>query len=388
MDAWDAMAESVHSVRAAMVTGQGRADGHPTIFISRAGADTEVAGIFGEILEAAGFPVVLQQWDFGSGSFIEHMHAGLVNDSVVLAVLSQSYLASPYCAAEWQAALAPDPLNRKGRLVLLRIDDCVPTGLLGPMTYWDAGPVLGDPTALRALVLAALGRPERKAGTDWLTARYRDPVTHPSLDRPSLFVGRDRELAKIAEYFDATDEEALRPLALTGIDGIGKTALARRYAWDSREQRGGIWIADASSPARLEKGVCAAAEAAAKSWSPPTGEQDSRAAAQEAMELLGALAQSGRRWLLILDGAPAPNALDWLRMPAGLDLLITSPWSDWSSFADSLALSSPPREEAAEMVMLRSGQADVARGLPTSGCGGEIYRSHWTTPRSLPVELG
>ena len=125
------MAESVHSVGAAIVTGQGRADGHPSIFISRAGADSEVAGIFGEILEAAGYPVVLQQWDFGSGSFIEHMHAGLANDSLVLAVLSQSYLASPYCAAEWQAALAPDPLNRKGRLVLLRIDDCVPDGSLG-----------------------------------------------------------------------------------------------------------------------------------------------------------------------------------------------------------------------------------------------------------------
>ena len=197
-------------------------------------------------------------------------------------------------------------------------------------------------------------------------------MTHPSLDRPFLFVGRDRELAKIAEYFDATDEEAPRPLALTGIDGIGKTALARRYALDSREQRGGIWIADASNPALLEKGVCAAAEAAAKGWSPPTGEQDSRAAAQEAMELLGALAQSGRRWLLILDGAPAPNALDWLRMPVGLDLLITSPWSDWSSFADSFALNSPPREEAAEMVMLRSGQADVAAASLLAAAVGDL----------------
>jgi hypothetical protein len=46
-------------------------------FISRAGADADFAAVIGQILEGAGFSVILQQWDFADRNFMERMQAAL-----------------------------------------------------------------------------------------------------------------------------------------------------------------------------------------------------------------------------------------------------------------------------------------------------------------------
>ena len=74
----------------------------------------------------------------------------------VIALLSPDYLASDYCAAEWQAAIAHDPLNETGRLIVMRVAECVPRGLLTSLAYWDSVPLRGDAKALRDVVLAAI----------------------------------------------------------------------------------------------------------------------------------------------------------------------------------------------------------------------------------------
>ena len=112
----------------------------PDFFISRAGAhaaDVAMAAKVGQIIEAEGHRVVLQQWDFANRNFMERMDAALASGARVVAILTPQYLATDYCAAEWMHVLGGDPLNRKGRLIVLRAAECEPKGLLRIIAYWD-----------------------------------------------------------------------------------------------------------------------------------------------------------------------------------------------------------------------------------------------------------
>jgi hypothetical protein len=100
-----------------LLTPHGRARGRyfaplPDFFVSRAGAhsaDVAVASKVGQIIEAEGHRVVLQQWDFANRNFMERMDAALASGARVVAILTPQYLASDYCAAEWRHALEGDP---------------------------------------------------------------------------------------------------------------------------------------------------------------------------------------------------------------------------------------------------------------------------------------
>jgi hypothetical protein len=109
----------------------------PDFFISRAGIDAPFAEAIGHIIKNAGRRVVLQQWDFANRNFMERMHAALSSGARVIALLSNEYLASKHCEAEWQNAIATDPLNTSARLIVLRVNECTPRGLLTALAYRD-----------------------------------------------------------------------------------------------------------------------------------------------------------------------------------------------------------------------------------------------------------
>ena len=52
-------------------------------------------------------------------------------------MLSPDALEAPYVQQEWFAALVNDPLGKERRFVPVRVRDCKPTGLLGPIVYLD-----------------------------------------------------------------------------------------------------------------------------------------------------------------------------------------------------------------------------------------------------------
>ena len=52
-------------------------------------------------------------------------------------MLSPDYLASDFCNTEWLAAFEEDPTGTAQRLVVVRIADFKPTGLLAGRTYID-----------------------------------------------------------------------------------------------------------------------------------------------------------------------------------------------------------------------------------------------------------
>ena len=111
----------------------------PHFFISRSGEDSAWAEWIAWQLEKAGFRCHLQDWDFRDGqNFVLNMQRGAEAERTI-AVLSDSYLrsVSGYPEAEWAAAFCRDPRGVKGILLPVRVRECVPTGLLGSLTYID-----------------------------------------------------------------------------------------------------------------------------------------------------------------------------------------------------------------------------------------------------------
>lgn len=89
------------------------------------------------ILRGDGHRTVLQQFDFANRNFMERMDTALASGARVVAILSPEYQATDYCTVEWMHALAGDPLNKKGRLIVLRAAETEPRGLL-PRRSCDA----------------------------------------------------------------------------------------------------------------------------------------------------------------------------------------------------------------------------------------------------------
>ena len=206
--------------------------GHPDFFISRAGADLLFADKIGRIIEDAGYKVELQQWDFNNRNFMERIDAALSSGARVIALLSNEYLASEYCKAEWLNTLGEDPLNNEARLILLRVNECTPRGLLTALAYWNLAPIRDQPILVRDVVLTAI-RPGRHKADGTALAQYwraARPVLHPNIRSTSSFTGRIKKLHEIGKALRADDTAANTQIAvLHGLGGIGKSVLAREY---------------------------------------------------------------------------------------------------------------------------------------------------------------
>jgi hypothetical protein len=109
-----------------------------TVFISFNKADRRWATWIAWLLEAGGHKVTFQDWDFAPGqNFVLRMHEELQRADKVLLVLSPTFLASQYAAAEWSSAFTRDPTGRLRHLLPVRVEPCNPEGLLGPLIYVD-----------------------------------------------------------------------------------------------------------------------------------------------------------------------------------------------------------------------------------------------------------
>lgn len=112
-------------------------------------------------LEEAGYSAILQAWDFLSGHhFVREMHRATLVTRRTIAVLSKAYIASSYAEAEWQKAWRSDPQGIEGKLLVFRIEDCTPSGLLGQLIFDDLFGV--DEQMARSRVLTAARRNRRK----------------------------------------------------------------------------------------------------------------------------------------------------------------------------------------------------------------------------------
>jgi hypothetical protein len=243
-------------------------------FISRAGADKRWAELIASVVRDAGHEAIYQDEHFRVGqSFIDNMTRAAESDCTI-AVLSPAYFESEYCLSELDAALANDPLGRRGRVIPVRVQPVEIPSLLGQLAYLDLAGADDETarqrlmTALRkhgqvdATKLALAGRTRRdieqanrnrsamieKVRTIWITGFLQQSLFHEvrillglsvrpdAVARPmDLLVKRpdegERPLpsgTQVVDVFDATDQSLL----ILGAPGSGKTTLLLELARD------------------------------------------------------------------------------------------------------------------------------------------------------------
>jgi hypothetical protein len=107
-------------------------------FISYNQSDRAWAEWIAWTIESFGFRTRIQAWDFVPGTaWPQEMHRALQECAKTLCVLSPDFLRSEFTAAEWQATFTRDPVGKHGRLVLVRVRECMPDGLLAARVYVD-----------------------------------------------------------------------------------------------------------------------------------------------------------------------------------------------------------------------------------------------------------
>ncbi len=106
-------------------------------FISYTGNDRTWAEWIAWVLEEAGYSVVIQAWDFRTGSnFVLDMQKATQANRTI-AVFSSLYLQKPFPQSEWAAAFAQDPTSANRKLIPVRVEDCNSQGLLSQIVYVD-----------------------------------------------------------------------------------------------------------------------------------------------------------------------------------------------------------------------------------------------------------
>jgi tetratricopeptide (TPR) repeat protein len=342
----------------------------PEFFISRAGAhpaDVAMAAKVGQLIEAEGHRVVLQQWDFANRNFMERMDAALASGARVVAILTPQYLTTDYCAAEWMHALDGDPLNRKGRLIVLRAAECEPKGLLRSIAYWDLAPIRDRDDLLTDIVKAAImPDAERRhvgaAGAHWREARA---LLHEAIKPTTSFTGRGEHLQKIRDALWSGEGRAAaitQPAAVTGLGGVGKTTLAREYAWQDQDRYAGVWWLNAAGDPRaeswgeVEQGLVALGDHFVRGLAQA---QDRGAAARYALDFI-AHGGFSKPWLLIFDNVDNPRVLDVWRPRGNVHVLITSRISNWNLGVSPIEVDAWELAEAVAYLITETGRTDLS----------------------------
>lgn len=127
-------------------------------FISYNSADRTWAEWIAWVLEEHGYTVIIQAWDILPGSnFILEMQRAAENSRRTIMVLSENYLNATYTQPEWAAAFKLDPESTERTLIPIRVGECKPTGLLGPLVYVDVMDK-GESEAEQAVLNALMDR--------------------------------------------------------------------------------------------------------------------------------------------------------------------------------------------------------------------------------------
>lgn len=154
-------------------------------FVSYHAADRSWAEWIAWQLERLGYRVILQDWDFRPGeNFVLRIDEALKTSRRTVAVTSAAYFRSPWATKEWTAALVQD-VRSGGRLLILRVENCIVPPILTDQVYVDLFGL--SPTEAVDRLATAVSGERRKPAQEppypgQLVAQARPPrfpVSHP-----------------------------------------------------------------------------------------------------------------------------------------------------------------------------------------------------------------
>lgn len=306
-------------------------------FISYTKADVLWAEWIAWELEAHGHKTTLAAWHFKPGqNFMLEMDKALTVADAILAILSPEYLGAIYTKYEWSVALVKNRADDKSRIVPVRVKDCVPQGLFSNIIYID----LVDLTEVKArhALLSGLrppGKPPVKPRFPGLRSLPQSmfpgvlpPVWNISQKRNEKFKGRENFLVDLHKALTSSRGSAV---AIVGETGIGKTEVAREYAYRHQEKYKVVWwlrndalATDYASLARALHG-------------PEKELGDQVLAVQSVQQWLGK--KKNKDWLLIFDSAQNQAELaNYVPRDGKGHVLITSRNENWQDMANVVKL--------------------------------------------------
>ncbi|TFH48643.1 MAG: toll/interleukin-1 receptor domain-containing protein, partial [Methanothrix sp.] len=310
-------------------------------FISYTQADRQWAEWIAWMLEEEKYSTVLQAWDFLPGcNFLLEMDKAAKEAKRTILVLSPDFLESQFTAPEWAAAFVQDPTGKEGKLLPIRVRDCNPKGLLGPINRIEIVG-LNEEDAKRTLlkgVSSERSKPKSQPIFPGLRSVSEQPIFPGELPelgdlpqgsrlpfpRNAVFTGRKEdllELSRILLHSSANGVGVTQEAAITaGFGGIGKTQLAVEFCYRyGRFFQGVHWIhANQDIPAEIA--ACGLAMAL-PDWPDKPSEQ---------VAFTLKAWQEGNPRLVVLDNIGNPSTVqEWMPQLSNCRLLLTSRQSDW-----------------------------------------------------------
>lgn len=302
-------------------------------FVSYTAADQAWAEWVAWQLEDAGYRVLVQVWDFVTGSnWAVGMQQGVVHAQHTVALLSHAYLRSVYGQAEWQAAQATDPWGFARTLLPIRLEDCPRPGLLGQIVsidLFDRPAEAARQHLLDAIATALAGRAKPAAAPAFpapLPPQQAPPSTAPAFPTPpprsvepwpviegeppllaTAFQERPGVQRRLAAALAPAGSMTVVTQVLAGDGGIGKTQLAAKtfeQAYASGSHDLCLWVTAASRQAI----VTGYAQAMARIDPGARADDPDRAARR----FLTWLRETDRSWFIVLDDVADPaDAAGW-----------------------------------------------------------------------------
>src|ERR1700677_2568585 len=215
-------------------------------FVSRCGAAADLAREVSTALESSGFRVKVQDYDFNrGGDFVGDIHDALVQARHFFILHTRDYDQNHWTRKEFTNFLAAAAVDKSRRVCLLRCDDCAPRGILANIVFGDIT-TQTDPERRRAIILDV-------SRGDALAKRAEAPVFGGAMPGTNIgFVGREDILQRVSACFDETRGAAERcVVAIVGLGGTGKSALARAFVDRRGDAYIGVWWLPAETRAGL-----------------------------------------------------------------------------------------------------------------------------------------
>ena len=180
---------------------------------------------------------------------------GLERSHVLVVCMSKHAFASQWTTLEQHTAIFRDPMNSRRRLVPLRLDDAKAPALLNQLAYIDWRAKRDAEYSRLVATIKEQTRTAQSSGSmlpgSSSTRRVSDDletgIVHPLPPAP-CFTGRTGELRHLFRHWNS---EKSIVVALVGIGGAGKTALASAFVDSVLTGEGASLGEKAVSPASI-----------------------------------------------------------------------------------------------------------------------------------------
>jgi hypothetical protein len=283
--------------------------------------------------------------------FVAHMHDAIKRSRDLVVLYTSDYEDSPHTRKEWTSFEADRRLTgEERRIIVLRCEDTALRGLFAANVYQDLVGV-DDPAERKKRILDAVdGKSTAQRPPPRVFAGVSPRLTH--------FAGRTEALERLDDILTggkaAAITQTIGRAAVSGLGGVGKSSLACEYAHRYRDLYAGVWQA----PAESRSGLLASLAGLAVQLG--AARADDANVENAAKAGLRRLAGQRATWLLIYDNVTEPGDIADLMPAGGARLLITSRFSDWSAYAEELALDVLAPQEAVDFLLTTTGRKDVA----------------------------